>query len=385
MENKKYSLLVIALYCYSGHAKAFINHLKAKNPLIDLTLLTNKPELMSTLLDDKSVKIVSYNVSSVKCSFSWLRHWIIKYKQIRFFANFSKDKQYDIVNVHFANKYMPYVFKYLRRMSKNIVVTPWGSDILRKDNEYLNHLAGLYVNADYISTDKDSPLGKKIIDVFNIDPNKIVCSSFGTDIVDFAVKDGNSLSQENAKQRFGLNGRYVITCGYNGINNHRHKDIIEAINKVKDRLPDNLTLLFPMTYLKNDIYMEECKQKCTEYDINAVFLTEYMSVEDVYKLRKATDMFVHVQTTDANSGTVKEYILCDKKIVHGSWIKYDELEAFQPLFYFPVDRLEDLGEAIVKAYKSDKIKISQGVLDIVVRCGWDYRITRLNEFFMSIV
>ena len=385
MENKKYSLLVIALYCYSGHAKAFVNHLMAKNPLIDLTLLTNKPELMSTLLDDKSVKIVPYNVSSVKCRFSRLRHWIIKYKQIRFFADFSIDKKYDIVNVHFPNKYMSYVYKYLRRMSKNVVVAPWGSDILRQDNDYLNHLAGLYKNVDYISTDKKSPLGKKIIDVFNIDPNKIVCSSFGTDIVDFALKDGNSLSQEDAKQRFGLNGRYVITCGYNGIKNHRHKEIIEAIEAVKDRLPDNLTLLFPMTYLKNDIYMEECKQKCKEYDIDAVFLTEYMSVEDVYKLRKATDMFVHVQTTDANSGTVKEYILCDKKIVHGSWIKYEELEVFQPLFYFPVEKLEDLGDVIVKAYCSDKIKISQGVLDNVISCGWDNRITKLNDFFMSIV
>lgn len=385
MENKKYSLLVIALYCYSGHAKAFISHLKGKNPLIDLTLLTDKPELMSTLLDDRAVKIVPYNVSSVKCRFSWLRHWIIKYKQIRFFAKFSKEKKYDIINVHFPNKYMSYVYKYLRRMSKNIVVTPWGSDILRQNNEYLNHLAGLYEKADYISTDKNSPLGKRIIDVFNIDPNKIVGNSFGSDVVDYALKNGKSSSQEDAKQRFGLNGRYVITCGYNGINHQRHKDIIEAIKEVKDRLPNNLTLLFPMTYLKKDNYMEECQHKCKEYDLDAVFLTEYMSVEDVYKLRIATDIFVHVQTTDASSGTVKEYVICDKKIVHGSWIKYEEMEAFQPLFYFPVEKLEDLGKVIVKAYNSDKIKIPQGVLDFVITNGWDNRITKLNDFFMSIV
>lgn len=385
MENKKYSLLVIALYCYSGHAKAFISHLKGKNPLIDLTLLTDKPELMSTLLDDRSVKIVPYNVSSVKCRFSWLRHWIIKYKQIRFFAKFSKEKKYDIINVHFPNKYMSYVYKYLRRMSKNIVVTPWGSDILRKDDEYLKHLAGLYKKADYIATANSSILGKRIIEVFNLDLSKFIGYTFGSDIVDFALKNGNSISPEGAKQHFRLNGRYVITCGYNGINNQRHKDIIDAIKEVRDRLPDNLTLIFPMTYLKNDIYMEECIQKCKEYDIDAVFLTEYMSIEDVYKLRKATDIFVHVQTTDASSGTVKEYILCDRKIVHGSWIKYEELEAFQPLFYFPVDRLEDLGEVIVKAYHSDKIKIPQGVMDFVANSGWESRISKMNDFFISIV
>ncbi len=385
MENKKYSLLLIALYCYSGHVKNVINHLKANNPLVDLTLLTNKPDKMSLLLDDKSVNIVSYNVSPVKCRFGWLRHLIIKYKQIRFFANFSKNKQYDIVNVHFPNKYMSFVYQYLRKMSNNIVISPWGSDILRKDEDYLKQLANLYENADYIATSKTSPLGKKIIDAFRIDTNKIVGNFFGTDIVDFAIKHGDSISQKDAKQRFGLNGRFVITCGYNGINHQRHKYIIEAIEKVKDRLPDNLTLLFPMTYLKKDNYMEECQQKCKEYNLDAVFLTEYMSIEDVYKLRKSTDMFVHVQTTDAGSSTIQEYILCDKKIVHGSWLRYDELEVYKPLFYYPVDGIDNLAETIVKAYHSEKIPNSQGIKDFIKSHGWDTTSSLMNEFFMSIV
>lgn len=385
MDNKKYSLLIIALYCYAGHIKGIVNHLKSKNPLVDVTLLTENPEEMKQLLDDKSVKIVSYNVSPVYCRFRWLRHSIIKYKQIRFFSNFSKDKKYDIVNVHFPNKYMSYVFKYLRRMSKNIVVSPWGSDILRCDKDSLKRLSGLYEKADYITVSTNIPLGKKIIQEFKIDPNKMVSGFFGSDIVDYAIKHGDGISEEDAKQRFGLNGKYVITCGYNGIKNHRHKDIIEAIEDVKDRLPDDLTLLFPMSYLKDDIYLAECQQKCQEYNLDAVFFTDYMSVEDVYKLRKATDMFVHVQTTDASSASVCEYILCDKKIVHGSWMKYEALEAFKPLFYFPVDRMEDLGEVIVNAYNSNKIEIPQGVLNIVKQRSWDYRSTLMNDFFMSIV
>lgn len=386
MENKKYSILIVGLYCYY-HIPNIINHLKAKNPLVELTLLTDSPEKMSKLLDDKSVKIEWYNASPVNCRYRWLKHWIIKYKQILFFANFSKNRKYDIVNVHFPNKYMSYVYKYLRKMTNNIVISPWGSDILRRDKNYLQHLAFLYENADYISTEKNSPLGKKIIEVFNIDPQKIVCSSFGTDVVDFAIKNGDPITQEDAKQRFGLNGRYVITCGYNQRRQQRHKEIIEAISQVRSQLPENLTLIFPMSYGKttNDIDADECKLICKGYGLDALFITDFLTVEDLYKLRKSTDIFVHVQTTDASSGSVKEYILCDKKIVHGSWIKYEEMEAFQPLFYFPVERLEDLGEVIVKAYNSDKIKIAQGVMDIVISCGWDNRITKLNDFFMSIV
>ena len=134
-----------------------------------------------------------------------------------------------------------------------------------------------------------------------------------------------------------------------------------------------------------DIMCEEIKKECKIRNLHAVFITEFLTAEDLYKLRKATDMFVHVQTTDAFSGSVQEYILCNKKIVHGSWIKYETLESFSPLFYFPVDNLENLGKVIVKAYYSDNIKIPQGVIDYVKKSGWDNKATLMNDFYMSIV
>lgn len=389
MENKKYSLLIIALYCYSGHVKAVIDHLKAKNPLVDLTLLTDKPKELKKLLENKSVKIEEYNVptpSNIK--WRWLRFMVIKHRQRKFFAIFSKNKRFDIVNIHFPKRYLSYVCKYLRAMSSNMVITPWGSDVLRQNKESLNQLRRLYEEADYIATSPITPLGRKIIEEFGVCPKKIVGNFFGSDIVDFAQKYGEGITQDDAKQRFGLTGRYVVTCGYNRKVPQRHLLIINAISQVKNLLPDNLTLLFPMTYAnpRTDYdYVQQIKQVCQEKQLPAVFVTEYLSVEDVYKLRKCTDMFVHIQTTDASSASVKEYILCDKKIVHGSWIKYEELEAHKPLFYFPVDKLDDLSEVIVKAYKSDKIQIPNGVLDFINNKGWGNMITKMNDFFMSIV
>ena len=140
-----------------------------------------------------------------------------------------------------------------------------------------------------------------------------------------------------------------------------------------------------MTYLKNNTYMEDCQRECKERGLDAVFLTDYLSVEDVYKLRKATDIFVHVQTTDASSGSIQEYIICNKKIVHGSWIKYEELEAFKPLFYFPVENLDNLGEIIVKTCNADNIEMSQGLIDYVKKSGWENKATMMNDFFNSIV
>lgn len=388
MENKKYSLLVVALYCYAGHVKEMVKHLKEKNPLVDITILTEEPDDYEEIVD-KLTEICFYNVSSVDwIKLRGLRVFATKYKQIRFFSKFSKNRKYDIINIHFANRYMSFVYKYLRAMSDNLVMIPWGSDILRRPKKNLEQLSYLYQKADYIAATPSSPIGRKILEEFKVNPEKVVGSFWGSDLVDFAIKNGNTISQEDAKDRFGLSDRYVITCGYNRQEAQRHKAIIEAIDQKREQLPENLTLLFPMTYgnmTYQGKYVEEVKDECKKRNLQAVFVTEFLSLEDLYKLRNATDMFIHVQTTDAFSGSVQEYILCNKKIVHGSWNKYEQLEDFKPLFYFPVDKLENLGEVIVKAYKSDGIAIPQGVIDYVKNSSWNTKVTMMNDFFMSIV
>lgn len=389
MENKKYSLLIIALYCYPGHVKDIVRHLVEINPLIDITILTNKPDDYKDLMD-KFTEICFYNVSSVDWIKSRkLRVFATKYKQIRFFSKFCKNRRYDIINIHFANRYMSFVYKYLRSMSNNIVMSPWGSDILRRPEKNLEQLSYLYQKADYVTIPAESDFGKLMTQKMKVSPEKMInYGIWGSDVVDFAIKNGNAISQEDAKIYFGLENRYVITCGYNKQEAQQHKAIIQAIDQVRDKLPNNLTLLFPMSYggwTTTDKYGEEIKKECEQRKLHAVFVTNYLSVEELYKLRKATDMFIHVQTSDAGARSVYEYILCNKKIINGSWVRYKGLEKYKPLFYFPVDKLENLGEVIVHAYNSDNIKIPQEVMEIVLNRGWNKKIKMLNDFFMSIV
>ena len=377
-------MLLIAFYCYSGHTKSVIKHLKAVNPQVDITLLTNKPEDFKDSLVDR---IDYYDVPPVNIKWRWLQYAVIMLRQYRFFAKFHRGRHYDIVNVHCPNVFMVYVYPFLRAMSPRLVVTPWGSDILRRDKKYLTRLAALYRKADYIATEPKNPLGNMIIRDLHIGPAKLVGNFFGSELVDYVLKNRPSVTTEEAKAVLGLSGRYVITCGYNKRECQRHKAIISAIDRVRGQLPENLSLLFPMQYGidTRPEYVDECKTECESRNLHAVFVTRFQPAEELYLLRMATDMFVHMQTTDAYSSSVREYILCDKKIVHGSWINYDDLEAFPPLFYYPVDRLEDLGEVIVNAFHSEKIAVSQGVLDLVKSGGWERRASRMNDFFMSIV
>ena len=386
MENKKYSMLVVGLYCDPRHIQRFCDNLKLINPFVDITILTDVPAEQQKMLQDKTIKIEQYQVRPVTCKIKRLRYFLIGRRQRKFFAKFCKGRNYDIVNVHFPYQYMSDVIGSLRKMSRYIIVSPWGSDVLRRDNLQLKRLSKLYETADYVTTFTYSNLGRKILKEFKIASQKLIGSAFGSDLIDFINHHKDSITEEEAKKRFGLEGRYVITCGYNMYESQRHLSIVGAIDSVKSCLPDNLTLLFPMTYGNKDAlsgYVESVKEECKKRKLNAVFVTDYLEMEDLFKLRMATDMFVHVQSTDASSGSVKEYILCNKKIVHGSWIKYEELETYKPIFYFPVDRLENLGESILKAYKSDKIAMSQGLIDFVKSAGYESRMAKFNEFIMS--
>ncbi len=381
-------MLVVGLYCDPRHIQRFCDNLKLINPLVDITILTDVPEEQQKMLQNKTIKIEQYQVRPVKCKNKRLRYFLIGWRQRKFFSKFCKGRDYDIVNVHFPYQYMSDVIGSLRKMSRYIVVSPWGSDVLRRDKLQLKRLSKLYKDADYVTSFTDSIVGKKILQEFKIDPKKMIGNAFGSDLVDFINHHKDTITVEESKKRFGLEGRYVITCGYNMYESQRHLSIVSAIDNVKSSLPDNLTLLFPMTYGNKDAlsgYVESVKEECKKRNLSAVFVTDYLEMEDLFKLRMATDMFVHVQTTDASSGSVKEYILCDKKIVHGSWIKYEELEVYKPLFYFPVDRLENLDESILKAYKSDKIEMSQGVIGFVKSAGYESRMAKLNEFIMSTI
>ena len=175
---------------------------------------------------------------------------------------------------------------------------------------------------------------------------------------------------------------------YNTQKEQRHEKIIEAVYSVKNQLPDNLVLLFPFTYGKttnSDIYTESIIEKCKQMGLCAMPVYEHLDLEDLLKLRMATDVFVHVQTTDAGSRCVMEYVQCNKKVIHGRWMKYKYLEDYRPSCYFPVERMEDLAKCLIFAYHAEISDLPQEVTDIIMRRSWNYKMALWNDFFESIV
>lgn len=391
---KKYSILIVGLKCYYGHLIEFITNLKKKNPLVDIALATSSiPNKVHDELSPYVTQIVEYKSFNKRWLPRFVLSWINALSCRLLFSKLHLHCHFDIVDIHFANPFVKHAMPVFKKMTKNIVITPWGSDVLRVEDERdIRDLRNIYAQARYITVLPDSQLGKCAIEKFKVNPNKMVELGWGGEFFDYIQDNSINVTVEEAKARFGLTDRYVITCGYNTQKSQRHEVIIDAINEVKNQLPDNLTILIPRTYAvykgkteEKDRYVDSLKEKCKLYNLNLIVVEEHLDLADLLKLRMATDIFVHIQITDAGSRSVMEYVACNKKVVHGSWVKYAYLEDYKPSCYFPVDQLEQLGACIVKAYNGHVEELPQEVWNVILERGWNYKMGLWNGFFESLV
>lgn len=387
---KKYSILIVGVKCFSGHLREFIDNLKKTNPLVEVTLIATfiRKEYWNDLSEcvDRIIPVKKYK-GRIKIPF--IKNIINKIFLYRAFSKLQSQNNFDIVNIHFANEHIKNVMPLIRKMSNNIVISPWGSDVMRvEDKKSIKKMRRIYSCAKYVTISATSQIGKCVITKFKVNPEKMVKLGWGGEFFDFVQKNAQKVTTEVAKAKFGLNDRYVITCGYNTQPGQRHENIINAIYEIKEKLPNNLTLLFPFTYgrsAKNDIYTSQIVEKCKEKGFDTVVIDYHLEMIDLLKLRMATDIFVHIQETDAGSRCVMEYILCNKKVIHGSWIKYAYLEDYKPSCYFPVDKMENLSSVIMKAYNAKIEELPQLVKSIILERGWNFRMPKWNAFFESLI
>ena len=385
MGKNSYRLLLIGSLD-SDHIRRFILHLKQVNPeaLIDLfcwQLLKPVPsDVMSGLESLTTVRQPSGIVSRIpliRSTASRIRYTNALKKAVR-------GKSYDIINLHYPSPRDLFIIPVLKNTGAKIVFTPWGSDVLRlKGRIPLKKLRKLYAAADYVTGIKGRFMNS-VVDITGADPGKILEVGIGSDILDYFFANGDTITRKDAKEAFGLSGSYVITCGYNGYACQRHKTIIESVAKVRDRLLEDLVLVFPFTYGAKKGYQEELEALLASHALKGLFVTDYLTLDRLLLLRKCADMFIHIQPTDANSSSVKEYVICGAKVLHGDWIVYDDLGSGKDKPYFPVPDIASLPDVILDAYDADAPLVGEGVLDKLRKEGWNECIIGWDNVFNSL-
>lgn len=384
IKTSKYSVLLLGGF-YDNHMIRFVRNLKRVNPnaVIDaFTLVQVGKDVPDDYLSCyREYKIV--NFPSVLHKIPFLRSLEIIYYYKKQFRTFINGRHYDIVNIHFPSYLMRYILKDLRSAADNIVVTPWGSDVYRISERKRKIVQNVFDVADYVTGHGDR-FTHDFMRIFNIPQHKFVYADIGSETIDYIVDNGLKCSTSDAKKKLGIGDSYVITCGYNASRAQQHKKIIEAVERIKQELPSNLVLIFPLTYPDDKSYVNELRTEVAQMGIKALFFTEYLDLSNLLIVRQATDMFVHVQTTDANSASLKEYLLLGKNCINGSWLLYDDIEEKNYKPYYTVNSLDSLHNIILKAFRQGPVVVKEDTLSYIKRLGCAAVAQNWNDFFISI-
>lgn len=382
MEKKDYSILIIGNF-ESVFIVQFVKHLKKYNPDAQLYFWGYTREESDA---DRSFLSCyeEYSLFDVRSLINSSVGWRIKaIKRMRkSLKTFISGKHFDYVNIHYIKPEYVFLLDYLKQCASKLVLTPWGSDVLGINWLY-RQLVQRTFNAADIVTGSGNRFTEDFKRIFSVPESKFVSCIIGVEPIGYIFEHKNQIDVHEAKRQLGIDNHYVITCGYKAMESHQHLKIIEAVHQVQKQLPDNLLLLFPLTYPKNPEYVQAIKQKVNEYGLKAVYFEQFLNISHLFLLRQATDIFIHIQPTDASSGSLWEYILCEKKIINGAWLQYPELIKNGVKPYYEVKNMDKLGQTIVDVYQSEPIKINQELFKFFEKKQWKVVIKDWDNLFST--
>ena len=374
-----YKLLVVG-NIYDNHLIRFVSNLYEENPLVDIDFFAtiNGGEVSDRV--KKAVKDI-YKVKGVDSNNKFIRKFQRILRTRMALRSIERRKHYNVVNIHFPLEEFGFAVGPFKKLGDSILVTPWGSDVYRSGKRSRFLLKRLYKGADRICG-TGNRFSKDVQKIFNVPESKFVKLDIGSETIDYISEKRNDIGAEDARRKLGLSGEYFITCGYNAHTEQHHLIILDAIYQIKDMLPKETVLLLPLTYPKNESYIKEIKERVKKYEMRAVYYENYLQIEDLFLVRQSTDMFIHVQSTDANAQSVQEYILLSKNVLNGSWLRYCELE-MDGIPYHLTDTLKSLPQAIRKSFEQGPVKVSESTIDYIASYGWKPWIKKWNDYFIS--
>lgn len=245
-----------------------------------------------------------------------------------------KKNHYDILNIHQLPFYSLLFVRSASRHHVKTMLTPIGSDALRLSKKLTFLLKGALNEADHVSMNMQTGFAQKVINRYDIDKSKIHDLSYGSEAISAICQMKGHYDRQTLADMLGIPyASYYICCGYNAHRAQQHAMMLKALAANVSYLPDNYKILVPLGYGDKDNLKKELRQLSNELNLDVVFLMDFLSPEKVAALRLITDLFIHIQTTDAHCFTMHEFILADTQIINGAWLNYPELEEYGMPYY----------------------------------------------------
>jgi len=290
---------------------------------------------------------------------SGLKSTLNLFKKIIFInLSFSKYKTCDYYHFHFVVKNNLLEIPLINEMKSKIIISFWGSDLMRKSGLINFYLSSLACKKASIITIQSIELKEILLSKYSRDLHeKIKVQQF---ILDKTIFDSIDRNSKSSQSEFLDSDKINILIGHNANPDNRHKNIVDSLLKLKNQ--ERYTLVFVFGYGINNedfkcYYKQHLKGLLEGSSFNFRFIDKYLDPESIGVIRRNAEITIHTPVSDALSAAITESMYAGNMVITGAWLPYGPFRRAGCKFW-EVEAFDDLisivqnYEEIVKEEKS---------------------------------
>lgn len=301
------------------------------------------PPIVSEVFDNKD-KWNSYE--------SWYSHFLMLKEVV-------KAGPFNLINMQYvecSDLLDVILLKYIMRTS--LVLSYWGSELLREEENRLNFMGKFIRCADFITFD-NADLKIKFKEIYKWANKKMAKTVLlGLPVLEIINRKCRGEAGADIRKKWGIpENKLVIAVGYNGIPEQQHKRVLGVIESLEAKYKEKIVLLLQMSYGGTKQYKDSVVAAVKRTGCEYMDIQRFLSNEEVAELRILTDIFINAQVTDAFSGSVCENLFADTLVINAKWLHYKELDRYG-FQYIEFERFDDI-KGIIKTVFGQKPDVSR--------------------------
>jgi len=252
--------------------------------------------------------------------------------------------KYDVCQILYLKYEYLFLIESIILTSDKTVAYVYGFSFVRKWIKRL--FKRVYDKVDYIMFANRSLVSEFLACFGNKYEEKVKVCPHVLKSFDSISKVKNQETVDQSREKLGIEKNLVaVVCGGNAIANQQHKKLIKAIHKI-DYDNEKVLFIFPLTYGDNSYkskIIKFIKEQLLHHKVK--ILEEFMTEDDVARLRSITDIYINIQKMDQLSGAMLESLYAGSVVITGGWLKYQVL-CDKGVFLYKVDDIGAVAQLI---------------------------------------
>lgn len=283
--------------------------------------------------------------------------------------------KFDVIHVHYVSINTALAVYFTRKQFGRIVLSFWGSDLLRIGTSGYLQLSPIVSVATQITVITEDMMNyfKRLPCYISEYSNKCKVLDFGDMFLD-TIDKYKKWDEIKLRESFGLEkNKIVVMIGYNGKKSMQQLEILQELLQADFYFKDKVQFVIPTLYADEDenTVIDDIIEK---FETKTFLFRDFMDGETISRFRAATDIFIHGQKTDALSNTMLELLYAGTIVLNGEWLGYSTLDNNNVYYhkFAQFNQITGLIQQIISNIDDEKKHALCNREHIYKLCSWKY-------------